>query len=140
MPTFPSEEWFSAFLDEINASKDYGDAASTWEGDVVLVVGAEPDKGVPEDVHVLLDLWHGACRGGGIVDADRGEEAEFLVTAPFSRWRDVITGDLEPVKGLMQGKLKVRGDLQKILRYVKATQELARLTRNVETTYPGGAG
>jgi putative sterol carrier protein len=93
---------------------------------------------VPDDVLMLLDLWHGACRDGGIVDRDRAERAEFLVRAPYSRWRDVIEGDLEPVKGLMQGKLRVRGDLQKILRYVKATQELAHLTSEVETTFPGG--
>ncbi|HET9671447.1 MAG TPA: SCP2 sterol-binding domain-containing protein, partial [Actinomycetota bacterium] len=97
---------------------------------------AEPDRGVPRDVHGLLDLWHGGCREGGVVDEARAEAAEFVVRAPFTRWRDVIEGDLEPVKGLMQGKLRVRGDLQKILRYVKATQELAHLTSEVDTTYP----
>ena len=50
----------------------------------------------------------------------------------------MIEGNLEPVKGLMQGKLRVRGDLQKILRYVKATQELAQLTSEVDTTFPDG--
>ena len=99
---------------------------------------AEPDKGVAREVHILLDLWHGGCRTGGIVDADRADVAEFLVRAPYSRWKDVIEGELEPVKGLMQGKLRVRGDLQKILRYVKATQELAQLTSEVETTFPDG--
>lgn len=136
MPEFPSEGWVRAFADAINASEDYARFAHDWEGDVVIAVEAEPDKGVPNDVLVLLDLWHGACRDGEIVDADRAERAEFLVRAPYSRWKDVIEGDLEPVKGLMQGKLRVRGDLQKILRYVKATQELANLTSEVETTFP----
>jgi putative sterol carrier protein len=136
VPEFPSEGWVRAFVDAINASEDYARFARDWEGDVVIAVAAEPDKGVPDDVLVLLDLWHGACRDGGIVDPDRAERAEFLVHAPYSRWKDVIEGDLEPVKGLMQGKLRVRGDLQKILRYVKATQELANLTGEVETTFP----
>ncbi len=136
MPEFPSAGWVRAFVDAINASEEYARAAHDWEGDVVIAVEAEPDKGVPDDVLVLLDLWHGACRDGDIVDADRAESAEFLVRAPYSRWKDVIEGDLEPVKGLMQGKLRVRGDLQKILRYVKATQELAHLTSEVETTFP----
>jgi putative sterol carrier protein len=136
VPEFPSEGWVRAFADAINASEDYARFAHDWEGDVVIAVEAEPDKGVPNDVLVLLDLWHGACRDGEIVDADRAERAEFLVRAPYSRWKDVIEGDLEPVKGLMQGKLRVRGDLQKILRYVKATQELANLTSEVETTFP----
>jgi putative sterol carrier protein len=138
MPAFPSQAWFDAFVEAINRSEDYARYAHDWEGDVVIAIEAEPDKGVPEDVYGLLDLWHGGCRGGGIVDRERGEAAEFLIRAPYSRWKDVILGDLEPVKGLMQGKLRVRGDLQKILRYVKGTQELANLTSEVETTFPDG--
>lgn len=137
MPTFPTDEWVRAYVDAINASEAYARYARGWEGDVVIEIQAEPDKGVPDDVHVLLDLWHGRCREGGSVDGERAARAEFLVRAPYSRWRQLIEGDLEPVKGLMQGKLRVRGDLAKILRYVKATQELARLTRAVETTFPG---
>jgi putative sterol carrier protein len=139
VPLFPSEAWFGAFVDVINGSEGYASYAADWEGDVVIAIEAEPDHGVPEDVYGLLDLWHGGCRGGGLVDGARAEAAEFLVRAPYSRWKDVILGELDPVKGLMQGRLNVRGDLQKILRYVKATQELARLTRNVETTFPDGS-
>lgn len=136
MPEFPTDEWFQAFIAEINRSKDYAAYAATWEGDVVILVEAEPDKGVPADVYGLLELWHGGCRGGGVVDETRGRSAEFLVRAPYSRWKDVILGDLEPIKALMQGKLRVRGDLPKILRYVKGTQELANLTSEVDTSFP----
>ncbi len=136
MPEFPTDEWFRAFVEVINDSKEYARYAATWEGDVLILIQAEPDKGVPRDVNVLLDLWHGGCRGGGVVDASRAENAEFVVRAPFSRWKQIVLGDLEPITALMQGKLRVRGDLAKILRYVKATQELARLTRRVDTTFP----
>jgi putative sterol carrier protein len=136
VPPFPSDEWFRRFVEVINGSEEYASFAAGWEGDVVIAIEAEPDHGVSEDVYGLLDLWHGGCRGGGLVDRARADAAEFMVRAPYSRWKDVILGDLEPVKGLMQGKLKVRGDLQKILRYVKGTQELAHLTSRVETTFP----
>lgn len=136
MPVFPTDEWFQAFIDAVNASEAYEEYAATWEGDVVLQIEAEPDKGVPEDVYGLLDLWHGKCRGGGVVEAARADPAEFAIRAPYSRWRDVIVGDLEPIKGLTQGKLRVRGDLPKILRYVRATQELAYIAGEVDTTFP----
>ena len=136
MPAFPTDEWFQAFIDAVNASEAYEEYAATWEGDAVLQIQAEPDKGVPEDVYGLLDLWHGKCRGGGIVEASRADSAEFTIRAPYSRWKDVILGHLEPVKGLTQGKLRVRGDLPKILRYVRATQELAYIAGEVDTTFP----
>ena len=136
MPEFPSEEWFQSLIEAINASQEYAEYAATWEGDVVFHIEAEPDKGLPADVHGLLDLWHGGCRGGGIVEQTRATSAEFVVRAPYSRWKDVIQGDLEPIKGLVQGKLRVRGDLPKILRYVKGTQELAYIAGRVDTTFP----
>jgi putative sterol carrier protein len=136
VPEFPSEEWFQSLIEAINASQEYAEYAATWEGDVVFHIEAEPDKGLPADVHGLLDLWHGGCRGGGIVEQTRATSAEFVVRAPYSRWKDVIQGDLEPIKGLVQGKLRVRGDLPKILRYVKGTQELAYIAGQVDTTFP----
>jgi putative sterol carrier protein len=136
VPEFPTEEWFQAYIEAIDASDEYTEYAATWEGDVIIHVEAEPDKGLVADVHGLLDLWHGGCRGGGIVDEERAATAEFVVRAPYSRWKDVIRGDLEPVKGLVQGKLRVRGDLPKILRYVKGTQELAHIAGQVDTTFP----
>ena len=136
MPLFPTEEWFQAYIDAVNASEEYAEYAATWEGDVIIQIDAEPDKGLATDVHGLLDLWHGGCRGGGLVDETRATSAEFAVRAPYSRWKDVIHGDLEPIKALVQGKLRVRGDLPKILRYVKATQELAYIAGQVDTTFP----
>jgi len=136
VPRFPTEEWFQAYIEAINASEEYASYTPDWEGDAIILVGAEPDNGVPADVHGLLDLWHGGCRGGGVVGPERAEIAEFVLRAPYSRWKDVIKGDLEPVKGLVQGKLRVRGDLQKILRYVKGTQELAYIAGQVDTTFP----
>jgi putative sterol carrier protein len=136
VPEFPTEEWFQAYIEAIDNSDEYAEYAATWEGDVIILVEAEPDKGVAADVHGLLDLWHGGCRGGGIVDEERASVAEFVVRAPYSRWKDVIHGDLEPIKGLVQGKLRVRGDLPKILRYVKGTQELAYIAGQVDTTFP----
>ena len=136
MPEFPSEEWFQDYIRAIDTSQEYAEYAATWEGDVIIQVEAEPDKGLPDDVRGRLDLWHGGCRGGGIVDEERAAAAEFVVRAPYSRWKDVINGDLEPVKALVQGKLRVHGDLPKILRYVKGTQELAYIAGQVDTTFP----
>jgi putative sterol carrier protein len=136
VPLFPSDPWFQDLVGVINASERYREAAEGWEGDVAFAIEAEPDKGVPETVYGWLDLWHGACREGGVVDPTRAETARFMISAPYSRWRDVLAGDLDPIRGMMQGKLRVRGDLPTILRYVNAANELVHLTGSVPTTYP----
>jgi putative sterol carrier protein len=47
----------------------------------------------------------------------------------------VIAGELDPIKGMMQGKLKLEGDLPTIIRYVRAANELVLLTQTVPTEY-----
>jgi putative sterol carrier protein len=136
VPNFPTDEWFRAFVAEVNASPEYRLAAADWEGDIAFLILAEPDKHLPEDVWGWLDLWHGECRAGGIVTPERGAEARYLITAPYSRWKDVLLGELDPIKGMMQGKLKVKGDLPTIIRYVRAANELVRLTGEVDTVFP----
>ncbi len=133
---FLSDEWFEAFIAEINASPEYRTAATDWEGDVALLIEAEPDKGVPADVWALLDLWHGACRGGGPIERARGESASYVIAAPYTRWKDVVLGDLDPIRAMVQGKLRVRGDLATIVRQVRSANELVRLTGEVETEFP----
>jgi putative sterol carrier protein len=135
MARFPSEEWLAEYVRQINASESYRDAAETWEGDVAYVIEAEPDRGVAEDVWAWLDLWHGACRDGKLVSPEEGERARFVIRAPYSRWKEVIKRELDPVKGMMQGKLKLKGDLPTIVKYVKAANELVNVAQTVPTEF-----
>ena len=139
MYEFPRDEWFRALASEINDSSAYREAAADWEGDIAFLVEAEPDRGLPADVWGLLDLWHGVCRGGGVIEADRGREAAYILRAPYSRWKEVVTGELDPIKAMMQGKLKVQGDLPTIVRQVRAANELVELTQQIPTEFPDGA-
>jgi putative sterol carrier protein len=135
VPEFPSPEWLDEYVEKINASASYKEAAATWEGDVAYVIEAEPDKGIPDEVVAWLDLWHGDCREAKIVTTEEGEKARFVIRAPYSRWKEVILKELDPVKGMMQGKLKLKGDLPTIVRYVKAANELVNLAQTVDTQF-----
>ncbi len=136
MPEFPSKEWLDAYVERINGSSEYREAAATWEGDISYVFEAEPDKGLSEEIWAWLDLWHGGCRRARYaVPPDEGEKAKFIIRAPYSRWKEVIKRELDPVRGMMQGKLKLKGDLPTIVRYVKAANELVNLAGSVPTEF-----
>jgi putative sterol carrier protein len=136
MPLFPSKEWLDAYAERINQSSDYRDAAATWEGDVAYVFEPEPDKGISEEIWAWLDLWHGECRDAKYdVPSEEGAKAKFIIMAPYSRWKEVIRKELDPVKGMMQGKLKLKGDLPTIVRYVKAANELVNLAASIPTEF-----
>lgn len=136
MAEFPGAEWFSLYAERINSSPEYREAAATWEGDVAYVFEAEPDKGVAEEVWAWLDLWHGECRAHRYdLPPAEGERAQFIIRAPYSRWKEVINRELDPIKGMMQGKLRLKGDLPTIVRYVKAANELVNLAGSVPTEF-----
>jgi putative sterol carrier protein len=133
--SFPSDEWLRLYRDLINGSQEYREASQDWEGDIAFVMEAEPDRGVPDDLVAWLDLWHGECRGARMITAEEGERAAYGIRAPYSRWREVLEGRLEPVKAMVQGKLKLRGDLAEIVRHVRAAKELVNLTTRVPTDF-----
>jgi putative sterol carrier protein len=135
MAEFPSDAWWAEFVKAINASPGYAAAAADWEGAVSLVIEAEPDKSVPETLWGWLDLWHGACRSGAFVPEEEGAQAPYVVRAPYSRWKAVIRRELDPIKGMMQGKLKVTGDLPRLIREVNAASELVTLASSVPTEF-----
>jgi putative sterol carrier protein len=132
---FPGDEWLHIYQERINGSPEYREAALTWEGDIAFVFEAEPNRGVPEDLWAWMDLWHGECRGARMVGPGEGMTAPYVIRAPYTRWKDVLRGDLDPVKGMMQGKLKLQGDLPTIIRYVRAANELVHLTMTVPTEF-----
>jgi putative sterol carrier protein len=132
---FPSDEWLEAYRERINRSTEYRAAAGSWEGDIAFLFEAEPDRNVPVDLWAWLDLWHGECRRAHMIGRQEARGAAYVIAAPYSRWKDVLAGELDPIKGMMQGKLKLEGDLPTIIRYVRAANELVLLTTTVPTEF-----
>src|SRR5204862_2555052 len=120
---FPRAECLDRYVEQIRVSAARSAAAATWEGDLSYVIEAEPDKNLPENVWYWMDLWRGECRGGKETTPEEGAEARFIIRAPYSRWKQVIKGELDSVKGMLQGKLKLKGNWPAIIRHVKAANE-----------------
>lgn len=136
MPKFATIEWVEAYEDAINADPEIAEASKDWERDIAIVVEAEPDKGIPVDLWGLFDIYHGKCREAKIVSPEEGDRATYVIRAPYSRWKEVIQGKLDPIKGMLQGKLKVTGDLPTLAREVKAADALVKIARAVTTEFP----
>jgi putative sterol carrier protein len=133
---FATDEWLQAYKDAINASSELAEAASDWERDITLVVEAQPDKGVPIDLWGLFEVEHGRCKAATAVTPEVGDRAEYVIRAPYSRWREIIEGKLDPTRALLQGKLQVKGDLKALTQEVEATRALVRAAASVPTKFP----
>ena len=137
---FPSAEWVQAYKDAINANPNYKAASQDWtHGVVAMVVKADPVLGIPEDLAMWLDVHQGVCRETKLMlakDAQNG--AAFVIEADYPKWKQVIRRELDPIKAMMQGKLKVtKGLMPTLVKYVHSNRELVESASHVETKFLG---
>jgi putative sterol carrier protein len=130
---FPSDEWVTQLMEIVNESEAYAQAAENWEGDLFFVV--EPGPGLDQPTYLYMDLWHGNCRSAGVFPPSE-KSPEFEIRAPLPTWRQVLEGRLDPIRGLTTRRLKLKGNLMKILKSPRAAIELVNCAKEVETVYP----
>jgi len=130
---FPSEEWVEKFVEKVNTNPEYEKAAATWEGDFLFVIEHDGTGGLTETTTLYCDLWHGKCRGAHMVEpGSTPPEAAYIYRGKYSNWIKLLNGEIGPIKGLLMRKFKLKGDMAKVLKAVKAAQELVRSTTMVE--------
>ncbi len=131
---FGTDEWIKCFVDEINKSHSYEKSALTWEGDFFFIV--TPSKMYDDVAIYYIDLWHGKCRGACLVKDESQFSPEFRMETTDANWKAIIDRKLDPIQGMMTRKIKLKGNMAKIMRYVKAAQELVNCATRVPTEFP----
>ena len=130
---FPSDEWIKELSRQLNGSETYEKSAQNWEGDFVFIV--EPDDAYDGTAYLYLGLYHGKSPDAAMVASEDERKVEFALRAPFSAWRKVIEGKLDPIQGMMTRKLKLQGNMMKIMRYPKAAKEIVSCCALVPTEW-----
>ena len=133
---FPSEEWINLFMEALNINKNYEEAAATWEGDFLFII--EPDDALKESSTLYVDLWHGKCRKVDVVtEATKDKyKPEFVLQAGVAVWRKVAEKKIDSIQAIVTRQLKLTGNMGKVMRAVKAAQELVNCVTQVKTEYP----
>jgi len=135
---FPSEPWATAYKNAVNDNPLYASAGKDWtHGTVALIVRADPSIQIDEDMGILLDVHAGVCRGVRyITGVAARSEAAFAVEGPYDNWKKLLIENQDPIKALMQGKLKLtKGHLPTMIRYVESSKQLLASAQSVPTEY-----
>ncbi|MHA2298357.1 MAG: SCP2 sterol-binding domain-containing protein [Candidatus Hodarchaeales archaeon] len=135
MAKFLTDEWIKEYKEVVNASKTYEEAAATWEGDFYFTVTDVGEN--KETVKLYMDLWHGKARDAFLVTEDKKppKDPEFEYSGPYDNWLLLLDGKIDPIKGLMTRKFKLKGNYAKVLKATKAAKELVACSRDVQTEY-----
>jgi putative sterol carrier protein len=132
---FPSPEWVSRYKEELNAGP-WKESGKGWTyGPISLVIKKDEKIGIKEDIYLWLDIDRGVCREAKIVSKEDGEKAPFVIYGDYERWKQIINGELEPIKALAQGKLQLKGNLATIVKFVKAAEDMVKTAQKVPTEF-----
>ena len=134
MVRFPSNEWVQEYARKLNENQAYKDAGKAWEGDITFVV--EKDEAFPNSAYIYLDLYHGECRKALYGDSSgQLPKATYAYKGPYSNWRKLIEGQIDPIQGLLSGKFKLEGSLKEIMKYIRAAKEMVSTATTVQTEF-----
>jgi len=128
-----SAEWAAQYQVAINANSAYRTSGARWEeGSIALVLEGEGSGRA-----VLLDLWHGECRDTRAISSEEAmQQATYVIVGTRNTWEQVLRGTLQPLMGLMSGKLKLaKGSLARLMPFATAASELVLSAGNVPTDF-----
>lgn len=132
---FGTLPWLEQLQEGLNQSAAYAEAAKNWEGDMYFVVESKGST-LSSDVYMYMDLWHGKCRGVDISTDPNAHKPAFTIKGDVKTFRSVIEDGLDPIKAMLTRKLKLTGNMAKIMRNVKAANQLVLCCTFIPSTFP----
>jgi putative sterol carrier protein len=137
---FGTQEWAEAYAKAINENENYKDAAGPkgfppdgWEGDFLFIV--EPAGNLDHEIRMFVGLYHGECTGARILKEGEEVDVEYEYAGPYDAWEQVLKKELDPIRGLLAGKFKLKGDMAKVLKATRAAAELVNSTTVIDTEF-----
>ena len=135
---FASSEWLEAVVREVNGHPDLGRALAGLGADLAAVVERD-SRHFPRGAAA----W-GRHEGGRIVDwrilEDEDDVLElspaYVVRAPLAVWKDLLRGRADPVEAALTGRVKVKGDLDGLVRRAGYRYIVDEALGRVATVFP----
>ncbi|MFQ5832472.1 MAG: SCP2 sterol-binding domain-containing protein [Candidatus Thorarchaeota archaeon] len=128
-----SDDYLAEFKKRLNDDGLYRSLAAKVVDSYTLVLRAEPDKGVDNTLVVGFEI-----KEGEMTDIWLGEkETSFILSAPYRVWVDILLGKIGANRAFITRKLKIKGNMPRLLKTAKATDRLVELLRALPTEFHG---
>jgi len=92
----------------------------------------DPARGVKENLYVFNQLSKGKAGG---VEAGVEKDADMKIAGSYDVWKEVVEGNKDPIKAIMNKELVFEGDLKKVMKYMKAVKLLMDNVQKVPTDW-----
>ncbi len=126
--TFLTEEWASAITEALNSSEDFKKAAGGQSAKVQQVVTDAPSG----EVKYYLEV----ADGSGTVALGELDGAEATITQNYETGKAIAQRELNAQNAFMQGKLKIAGNMMKIMQLQGVITAIDKATTDIDVEYP----
>lgn len=128
MATFLSAEHFAAASDALNSDPGFKNVITGVELSIQFDVSGTPDG----DVSYHLSVKDGAVETA----AGANDAADVTVGSDFETSKAISKGELNVQMAFMSGKIKVGGNMAKIMMHQNVINEYARVLSGLDVDYP----
>lgn len=137
MPKFPSKEWCEEAVRLTNADHESVAAGKGWMGDFGAVV--DPEPGMLAKAFVIhITPKNGRLEKLRVLD-DPDDLDEFdpayVARAPYSVWKELLKGSLDPVEAVLKRRISVKGDLQPLIERMRYKGIADRVFAQLKTEF-----
>ncbi|MCX8172754.1 MAG: SCP2 sterol-binding domain-containing protein [Archaeoglobaceae archaeon] len=82
-------------------------------------------------LYVWLDFWHGELRQAIPVAPGDITDPRFVLSGPYTAFKEIVMGKTDPTTQIMRGKLKLKGDLGYMMRNAASVNRFSQLMSSI---------
>ena len=130
---FANEKYLKEVMERSNADEKYLELTKGEHASYTFIIQPEPKKGVEKEIVLGYTVEEGKT-----TDIWLGErKTDFVISGKYGVWVNILTGKTGVTRAFLMRKLKVRGNLMKILKLSKATERWLEILRTIPTEFHG---
>ena len=128
MALFASEEWAQLLAEQINGDKEMKKAAKGFDATIQFTIQNAGDRGD-------LPFWT-HMKDGKVLELETGEKkCDFNIAGDYAVWKEIVEGRQDPIQAIMVKQLTFEGNMQVIMRYIKAVNQMLEDVKKVPTEF-----
>jgi len=132
VPLFPSAEWMAEFCRRLAAHPDADDLARALDGIYEFIIDPAGPLTVQHRYRLAI---RSTGAGAQITPVNGAPESRLTITADYSRWRQLISGQLDIGMAVLLRRVRVSGDLSGLTSQLSSAQPLVQALSSVPTEF-----
>lgn len=125
-------EWTERLAGELNSDARFRRTAADWTGVLGLAIELPGGGGRVS----ILDISSGRCVAAGC--DPEALAPDYVISATTLLWKSVLEGKLDPMWGLMSGKLRLaKGSMVELASRGASALRIVECARKIRYTFPG---